>query len=147
MMTGLIRILASSLLLAFPLSVFAQHPATVGEILDKGGKKLTQEEVTKVLTGATTKGNSFNNSRYVREYTHKSDGSLSGTAGPLGEKPEQYEGKWWISEAGQLCVDRKRTTARNYRRYCGSYFVFGNEYYEAADDDRSSRVFVREIRR
>jgi len=144
---NLVRIHASIALIAFSLSVLAQQPATVGDLVDKGGKKLNQEEATKVLTGATVKGTSFNDPRYIREYTHKSDGSLSGTAGPSGEKQEQYEGKWWVTESGQLCVDRKRTSATNYRRYCGSYFVFANEYFEAANDDRASPIFVRTIKR
>ena len=43
-------------LFAFPLAAFAQQPATVGELLDEGGKKLTKDDLSKLLTGATVSG-------------------------------------------------------------------------------------------
>ena len=43
-------------LLLLVAGVFAQQPVTVGELLDKGSVKLTKEEITTLLTGATVSG-------------------------------------------------------------------------------------------
>lgn len=133
----------------FPILVLAQRPATVGDLLDKGGKKLVRDEVMKLVSGATISGTSFNDAKMTRVYTYKDDGSISGYSilGMVPSTSRSVSGKWAISDQGQLCVDRESSRTGRTDHYCGYYFVFSDSYFEASSDARSASVFSREIKR
>ena len=136
-------------LFLFPISALAQHPATVGDLLDKGGKKLAKDEVTQLVSGATVSGASFNDPQTTRVYTYRDNGSISGHSivamVPSSSRP--VAGKWAISDQGQICVDRESSRTGKTDHYCGFYFVLNNSYYEAGTDARSASIFSREIKR
>src|SRR2546421_9287620 len=117
-------------LFALPLEGLCQQPATVGEILDKGGKKLTKEEVIKLVPGATISGISMTNyPSYKSEYTYKGDGSMSGGALKIsGGGYTSASGKWSVNEDGQLCTDRSTSSGRS-DVYCDHYFSLDGKYY------------------
>jgi hypothetical protein len=133
--------------LAFPQAALCQQPATVGETLDKGGKKLAKEEVVKLVTGATISGTSMNSPDFRTEYTYKSDGSMSGGAlRKSGPGFTSVSGKWSVNEDGQLCTDRTTSSGRS-DVYCDHYFSFGGKYYASRTADKAALVVEREIKR
>jgi hypothetical protein len=135
-------------LLALPLEALCQQPATVGEILDNGGKKLAKEEVVKLVTGATISGISMTNyPNYRNEYTYKGDGSMSGGALRIsGPGFTSVSGKWSVNEDGQLCTDRSTSSGRS-DVYCDHYFSLDGKYYASREADKPALVVEREIKR
>jgi hypothetical protein len=103
-------------LLTFSLVAFAQQPATVGDLLDKGGKKLTKDELAKLVTGATISGIAPSSPNWKSQHTYKDDGSLSGHAfrfsGGMGTVG--VWGKWSINEKGQFCIDIRNTAQQRF---------------------------------
>jgi hypothetical protein len=135
-----------SLLLLSP-EAHCQQPATVGEILDKGGQQLTKDEAIKLVTGATISGISMNSPDFKTEYTYKSDGSMSGgalrTSGP---GSTSVNGRWRVNDDGQLCTDRTTSSGRN-DVYCDHYFSLGGKYYGSRSTDKGALAVEREIKR
>ena len=63
------------------LPACGQQISTVGDVVDKGGKKLTKEEVRKLFSGATVsgfQGGNFPNTRFRNQISP--NGSVSGDA-------------------------------------------------------------------
>jgi hypothetical protein len=134
-------------LLALPPEALCQQPATVGEILDKGGQKLTKEEAIKLVTGATISGISMNYPDTKTEYTYKSDGSMSGGASRISARGfTSVNGRWSVNDDGQLCTDRT-TSSRRSDVYCDHYFSLGGKYYASRSTDKGALVVEREIKR
>ena len=130
--------------------VFAEHPATVGELIDKGGKKLGGEELTKLLSGSDVSGVLTSNPRFAFEATYKKDGTLEGrVVGALNDSGSavRFWGKWSANERGELCADTQNNAAGGSSQSCTSYFELAGKYYQAIKDDKSQRVYHREIKR
>jgi hypothetical protein len=144
----LLRATAAVSLLALPLEALCQQLATVGEILDKGGQKLTREEVIKLVPGATISGISMTNyPSYKSEYTYKGDGSMSGGALKIsGGGFTSASGKWSVNEDGQLCTDRSTSSGRS-DVYCDHYFSLAEKYYASRTADKAALAVEREIKR
>src|SRR5471030_3272359 len=135
-------------LLVLPLEALCQQSTTVGEILDKGGNKLTKEEVIKLVTGATVSGISMTNyPTFKSEYTYKGDSSMSGGASRVSVGGfTSVKGRWSVTEDGQLCTDRT-TSLDNSKAYCDHYFSLGGKYYASRASDKAALVVEREIKR
>jgi hypothetical protein len=135
-------------LLAIPLEALCQQPATVGEILDRGGQRLTKEEVIKLVTGATVSGISMTNyPDYKTEYTYKSDGSMGGSSSRIaGRGFNTVNGRWSVNDDGQLCTDRATSSGRS-DVYCDHYFSLGGKYYASRTADKAALGVEREIKR
>ena len=95
---------------AFPLAAFAQQPATVGDLLDQGGKKQTKDEFTKLLSGATISGIQAQNPSRKFEITYKEDSSISGRGWEAigGGNVSGVFGTWSVNDQGQLCHHFKK---------------------------------------
>ena len=135
-------------LLTLSLVAFAQQAATVGELLDKGGKKLTKDELAKLVTGATIAGLAQSDPNYRSENTYKDDGSMSGHAFRVsgGTYTTGVFGTWSLNDQGQLCVVFKTNWGWG-SQVCNFYFSLGTAYYVAPTDDRMAQLVVREVKR
>jgi hypothetical protein len=95
---------------AFTSIVFGQQPA--GDMSSKAARKLSQDEVRELLSGASTSGRNSSGNQYTMEY--KSDGSLSGTvytqgAGSMASRGQSsgMAGNWRITNEGRVCREYK----------------------------------------
>lgn len=134
-------------LVAIPLEAFCQRPATVGELLEKGGKKLTKEEVTRLVTGATVSGMSMTNYPNFRtEYTYKSDSSMNGGSSRVaGSEFISVKGGWSVTEDGQLRTDRTSSWG-NTKAYYDHYFYLRGKYYASRAADKGALVVGRAVK-
>ena len=144
-----------ALVIAVALSVtgipgaLAQQPATVGELLDKGAKKLGSEELTKLLSGSDVSGACLSSPRFTCEVTYKKDGTLEGVVpGARNDSGStvRFWGKWSANERGELCVDTQSNFGAP-SQSCTHYFEFGGKYYHAINGDKAAPAYLREIRR
>ncbi|OGN16417.1 MAG: hypothetical protein A3B99_02825 [Candidatus Yanofskybacteria bacterium RIFCSPHIGHO2_02_FULL_44_12b] len=125
-------------------------PTTVGELLDKGGKKLSKDELEKLVKGTTISGVLPSNPAWSSQKTYKDDGSLTGynyrSSGASAQTG--VTGKWQLSDAGELCIAMQEGYSMgNKIRSCTVFFSLGAAYYFAVKDDRSTPIYVREIKR
>ena len=135
-------------LLTFSLVAFAQQPATVGELLDKGGKKLTKDELAKLVTGATMSGISPINPSWKSQTTFKGDGSYSGIVvrAGAGVGTSGIFGKWSLNDQGLMCTDGANSSNQRIQN-CNFFFRLGTAYYMGPTDDRTAQLLEREIKR
>ena len=121
----------------------AQEPATVGDILGKGGKKLTKDEAVKLLTGATVTGPQVLDRSLQFEMTYEATGTASGFGS---QKTIKVIGKWWINEQGQLCTELENSNRLKFGN-CSFYFVLGSSYYLAINDETATPLYDRQVKR
>lgn len=148
--TRRLMLLATTLLffVTLPLVVQSQQTLTVAELLGKGGKKLTKEEVQNLVSGATISGTSMNNPAWRSEYTYKSDGTMTGSATrTIGRaRVEKMDGRWSVRDDGQLCTERVGQ-ATTMQLYCDHYFAMDGNYYAARAIEGATPLTERNIRR
>lgn len=134
-------------LVVFGADAYAQQIKTVGDVLDRGGRKLGKEEVRQLITGATvsgTQGSNFPNTTF--QNTFSASGSVNGDAWNKGTWFTKMSGKWWVNDAGQFCQDLVNSQNGKVAG-CQTYYVVGNTYYLAVGDARSNEVNERRIAR
>lgn len=143
-----IRIATSTLLLAGASTAAAQEPANLGELLDKGGKRLDAAEIKVLLTGATSKGLSFSGQLEFNS-TYAPDGKLNSRA--YGMHPEvnpNFFGTWMVNDKGQLCFDVTPNDPRlKPAKGCSHWYGLNNAYYTAPTEERGAVVRLRKIER
>lgn len=143
------RIAAAALLLLGAPMANAQEPKTLGELLDKGAKRLDAAEMKALVTGATTKGTT-SGGRLDMETTFSADGTAAGRFwGGHPEMPPLYNGTWSINEQGQLCIDlmaAERSIGR--MKGCGWWYSLNGVYYVSfGSEERTSVVRSRKVTR
>jgi hypothetical protein len=126
----------------------AQEPANLGELLDRGAKRLDGSAVKALLTGATSTGLSYNG-RIESSSTFGADGKVNTKL--FGLHPEvnpNLFGTWVVNDQGQSCVDLT-PIARQLSPFkgCNWWYVLNNVHYIAASDDRGTTVRSRKIER
>lgn len=126
----------------------AQEPANLGELLDKGAKRLDAAELKALLTGATVSGMTLRpGSRIGFEVTYASDGKSSGRLWGLHvDAAPGMSGTWTIDEQGQLCTNTV-TMAFGTTSACIHFYRLNDAYYAAASNERSAFVRTRTIKR
>jgi hypothetical protein len=140
----LLAVLAAAFL---PIAAIAQQPIKVGDLFDKGGKKLTKEDLATLVPGATIKGTAPSSPTWNAEQIYKNDGFLTGTAyRKIGAGTTGISGKWSVSDQGQLCTDITNGYGQRFQR-CDFYYVLGTSYYLAPTDDRMADLLERNISR
>lgn len=129
---------AAVLLAALGGAGLAQAQSTLGDLLDRGARKLTPAEVAS--TGPL---------RIVREapdsdalMTLRPGGTVVGTVhNKQGHGSSEASGTWSVDAAGQRCVDVDLPAFRMHWKQCGYLFKLGEQLYAAASDtDRSVPV-------
>jgi hypothetical protein len=127
-------------------TVSAQEPANLGELIDKGAKRLDATELKALLAGATASGTAMNG-RSSFELTYANDGTANGRIyGIRVDQAPGMMGTWKVDDKGQICVDLMTMTF-GASKGCSSYYSLNNAYYSAASDDRSAVVRARAIKR
>ncbi|MBL8446138.1 MAG: hypothetical protein JNJ44_01855 [Zoogloeaceae bacterium] len=138
-----IGVLIAGGLLALAGGVQAQ--ATVGEVLDGGGVRVSREKMTALMPGATVSGPTESGGEFSADI--KAEGKVSGWVRSATGRNGSVFGKWQINEDGQFC--REITVSigmtNNTDSDCRYMFKLGNRYYSAESLDRSSSVLVRKI--
>lgn len=129
----------AALLLALPTpAVFAQG-TDLGQILDKKPAKLGKDQVQGIVSGATLKRTVFNQTMnaYVEVVANFSADSTVAVMQQTMHGPVRGNGKWRISDEGQLCteINWPRATSST----CTWFFKLGDELWlSQSDADRST---------
>lgn len=127
---------------------YAQEPANLGDLLDKGAKRLDAAEVKALLTAATSTGLSFNG-KTESATTFAADGKANTKV--FGLHPEvnpNLFGTWVVNDQGQSCLELTPISRHlNPFKGCSRWYVLNGVYYIAASDDRSTTVRSRKIER
>ena len=139
------RVAALAVLAVCPLLAFAQQSMTVGELLGKGGKKLSGEELTKLISGSEVSGVSATNPNTSFEATYKRDGTLEGSV--FAARRIYIWGKWSVNQRGEICTEFQSQSSAIPTGVCASYFELGGKYYQAKDPENSQPVYLREVKR
>ena len=97
------------------LTVHAQGSMKVGELLDKGAKKASKEELMKLLPGTTVGGVVPRFPNRAASMAYKADGTASGDSWDVigGGRGLGVFGTWKVNESGSLCIDFQAGRGRN----------------------------------
>ena len=124
----------------------------MGELLSKGGRKLTKAEMTALyVAGATASETISRNGRRMIEARYDKDGYISGrSTDEAGRDAYGLTGTWTINDAGQLCV--RMQTAGIGRDVtpdpaCTFQFVLGELHFSSRSVDPGAPVFARHIKK
>lgn len=157
-MLGMSRVLVALTVAVFTSSVIAQR--TVGEVLDAGGKKLSDAqfnaEITqRLIVGPTPTGGSV-------QIVYGANGVVAGS-GTIPNAPSrlidrtQVSGEWNIDAEGRVCAKMQFRTEGGgpgparmdfLPPRCQVWFKLGPQYFVAdTESDRSAKVLVRTLKR
>ena len=140
---------ASFMLFFLAMSAHAQESMKVSDILAKGGKKLTKEEVgAKFAVVITEAGVLAVNPNRKAVNTFNPDGTFAGRTSDLnGNDSYAILGKWSINELGQTCVSQVRNTFgqdATPSSPCSFHFVLGDTHYRTTSDSPDSLAYRRQ---
>jgi hypothetical protein len=132
-----------------PWIAAAQPPSTVGDVLDRGGKRVGRDDLVALVSGATISGSQVGRPQTTFENIHRPDGTASGRAldrsvqfgGQL-----TYDGTWSVDERDQVCVEFRNNRGNTFKS-CTVWYVLDGTYYSAGTDDRRAEVYRRDLRR
>ena len=122
-----------------------QSPATVGELLDGGGKQLTGGEIAKLFAGATIGGPALNQPDVRFQVKYLTNGTAAGEIASAGGST-QLTGTWSANQSNQYCQDL-RTAQGMPILGCFYYFTIGNRLFMATANDRSTPILERQVTR
>lgn len=130
------HIFAIGMVLAVVQQTWAQ--SNVGELLDKGGKQLSKEEILEKLknggkfSGSTRSGASLNLELKVDKSLSGNASSPRGTTGVFGT--------WEVEDSGRVCVNYVLQALNNRDQACSYQYLLGSERFSAKGTDRSESV-------
>ncbi|MGE0497839.1 MAG: hypothetical protein AB7I35_19105 [Ramlibacter sp.] len=109
----------------------AQAQTTVKELLDKGGKKLNAEQLTKLASGATLTGVSYqpNNKSFTFAFDLAPNGQLTGNAWTP-EWMSPVKATWTVGKGGLFCTHLPKAPAGD-RGNCANFYQLGEDLYAA----------------
>jgi len=122
-----------------------QSPATVGELLDSGGKQLTGGEITRLFAGATIGGPALNQPDAKFQVKYLTNGTAAGEISSAGGST-QLTGTWSANQSNQYCQDL-RTAQGMPIQGCFYYFTMGNRLFMATANGRPTPVLERQVAR
>lgn len=93
------------------------------ELVARGAKALSADELRAALTGSEISGANYNNTATLA-WNLNADGTIIGTAS---YSTTPIRGTWSVNEKGQFCFDHESSVGRD--RGCQDWFVVGSEYY------------------
>ncbi len=130
--------------LAMPAAA-AGPPATVGELLDSGGKQLSGIEISKFFAGATIGGPALGqpDANFRRKYLpdRTASGEVSSSGGST-----KITGTWSANQNNQYCQDLHTEQGMPIQG-CFYYFTMGNRLFMAQTNGRSAPVLERQVTR
>jgi len=137
--------------LALTLPAWAQptptDPVSIGDLLARGGKRLTKDELVTLLAGATLSGKLLNRPGVTFESDMKSDGTVSGSA-RSGRDLVGLMGTWSVNDQGIVCTDVRNSSGDKVGG-CSVYFVLDGSYFSAPApaEDKGAPVIRRVVKR
>ena len=119
--------------------------ATVGELLDSGGKQLTGSEISKFFVGATIGGPALGQPDAKFRLKYLPDGTASGEVSSSGGSTK-ITGTWSANQNNQYCQDLHTEQGMPIQG-CFYYFTMGNRLFMASANGRSAPVLERQVTR
>jgi hypothetical protein len=110
---------------------------TVGDVLDRGGTRLSSATIVGELPGTTWAA-----IQDLGEVTFKADGTFAGFTrhSDLLQKVRGLFGTWFVGEDGKLCL-QYRSLNDNDRRTCGFVYRVEADYFlSTSSNDRSAKA-------
>lgn len=128
----------------------AQAQADLGELRDRGARKLAKQELVRLLNDATARGLNATDAEVSIDY--RADGSVIGALlsrkGGEAGTPTGIYGSWDVADNGKLCVNATRVGAGQSDMTCGFYFRLGGAYFVSpSDSDPKAQVLKRVVER
>lgn len=123
----------------------AHGQSTLGEILDKGARKLTHEDFVAMLPA--TNFVVWPSGGGEAETVYKADGTFSGSARHYasGSISGSY-GTWKVDQTGKFCVDEKLPGWNRTYQDCNFRFKVGDQVFDSpSDTDRDAKLNKRKI--
>jgi hypothetical protein len=123
----------------------ALQKTTLGDLLDRGAKKLSPTDMKQLIAGATISGMQGGNFPDVT-YTnvHSADGAVNGNAWRSRVWFSKIKGTWSIDASGQLCVELLNERQEKIAA-CQPYYVLGTSYFGVRGDTRAAEANWRSI--
>ncbi len=137
--------LLAAVLMSLTCSVQAQ--STVGELLEKGGKKLMKEDYTGLVPFRV---------KYVwpnrggeGDLVYAADGTLSGTEHHYPSRSDSPAiGTWTVDDGGKWCIKKSMSAWNSKTDQCWYSWRLGDDFYGAISEDPGTRVMkVKSIAR
>lgn len=127
------------------LPAFAASPATVGELLDAGGKRLSRVDIQRLFAGAKIQGSAMGSPDSTFLLSYGADGTATGE-GRFPGGATAITGTWSANERDQYCQSL-RTASGTPIQGCFYYFVIGDRLFAAPTDSRAAPLYERRLTR
>jgi hypothetical protein len=113
---------------------------TVGDVLAKGGKRLTSPELKQLVPGSTMEGPASRTGNPFRT-VQQPDGRFSGES-TSSRGRFSFDGTWTINDQDQYCSVITTAAARS-GPTCASVYVLDGMHYMALKDEPATKVLER----
>jgi len=123
----------------------AGPPATVGELLDSGGKQMNGSDIAKFFAGATIGGPALGQPSATFRLKYLADGTASGDVSSSGGSTK-ITGTWSTNQNNQYCQNLHTEQGMPILG-CFYYFTMGNRLFMASSNGRSAPVLERQVTR
>jgi hypothetical protein len=142
MNTSVRRLLFGCSLLAIFCSSSALAQATLGEVLDAGGKQMSKDEIVVLISGNVIIGPALTGTGAINRVEFKTDGTYSGS-GSSGGSNYGFFGTWAVEADGQACSVSGNGRTRG-DKVCAYWFKALDQHFASlSNSDRSAAVFKR----
>jgi hypothetical protein len=121
-------------------SLPATAQITLGELLEKGGVKVTRESYLETLP--LTRKTIWGDKSGEATLTYQRDGTFSGTATHYSSRSDSPSvGKWYFDDSGQWCIDETLVVwNKSFRECFFRYTLAGDNYVSRTDKDLTSKI-------
>jgi hypothetical protein len=121
----------------------AYGQTTLGELLDKGGKKLLKTEFVAMLPASLS--GVWPDGKGEADVMFKPDGTFSGSARHYSSNSTSGSyGTWDMDENGKSCIVEKLPGWNTTHKGCTFRFLLGDQLFSSpSDSDRNAKVFLK----
>jgi hypothetical protein len=132
------RIVTVAALMLLCASVLAQ--STVGELLDKGGRKLVKDDYQALVPFRVQYA--WPNRQGEGDLVYAADGTLTGFEYTMQGAQSPATGTWTIADdaSGKWCIKKFMINWNARTDQCWYSWKLGDDYYGSLGDDRGARV-------
>jgi hypothetical protein len=111
------------ILLSTAFCLAAQAQSTLQEVLDAGGKRMTTEEIQKIMS--STKLTGMMGQGYETDFNLNKDGTFKGHVFPPQGTTPVYG--WWQVKDDTYCMDMRYPSGTN--KFCNSVYELKGRYF------------------
>ncbi len=127
------------LIASFLLATAAQAQSTVGELLEKGGRRLTKDEMQSMFPYRVKA--TWPNRQGEEELVLSEDGKITGSGYHFFSKTTSpAEGTWKLEEDGKLCVAKKFTEWATSTNLCWYAFELGKDHFSSLKSEPDGKL-------